>query len=126
MGEEVNKDDIQKENQVAEKPLDKMTAPELRDIAKEIPGISGVHAMKKAELLAAIKEAKGIEDEKPGKTKEKKAVKQPASKKDLREKILDLKKEKDSARESGDRHAVDILRRRIKRLKRQTRKIAKA
>ena len=30
-----------------EKPLEKMTAPELREIAMKLPGVTGVHAMKK-------------------------------------------------------------------------------
>ena len=44
------------------KPLDKMTVKELREVALELPQITGVHGMNKAELLAAVKEAKGIED----------------------------------------------------------------
>ena len=51
----------------SEKPLDKMTVKELRDVAKEIPEITGVHGKNKAELLAVIKEAKGIQ-EKPKKS----------------------------------------------------------
>ena len=46
-----------------EKPLDKMTATELRKFAMDTGEISGVHGMNKEELLAAIKEAKGIKDE---------------------------------------------------------------
>ncbi|NNL42079.1 MAG: transcription termination factor Rho, partial [Desulfobacterales bacterium] len=42
-----------------EKPLDKLTVKELREIAKEIPEITGVHGMNKAELLDAIEKAKG-------------------------------------------------------------------
>ncbi len=42
-----------------EKPLDKLTVKELREIAKEIPEITGVHGMNKAELLDAVKKAKG-------------------------------------------------------------------
>ena len=49
MEEEVKKDEVteekQEEKEEKEKPLDKMTAPELREIAKEIPGVDGVHAM---------------------------------------------------------------------------------
>ena len=44
------------------KPLDKMTVKELREVALELPQITGVHGMNKPELLAAVKEAKGIED----------------------------------------------------------------
>jgi len=43
-----------------EKPLDKMTVKDLREIAKEIPDITGVHGMNKAELLEAVEKAKGI------------------------------------------------------------------
>jgi hypothetical protein len=32
-----------KKKAAKEKPLDKMTAKELRDLAKEIPGITGAH-----------------------------------------------------------------------------------
>ena len=46
-----------------EKPLDKMTATELRKYALDTGEISGVHGMNKEELLSAIKEAKGIKDE---------------------------------------------------------------
>lgn len=126
MEEDVKKEESQETDQAPEKPLDKMTAPELREIAKEIPGVTGVHAMKKADLLVIIKEARGIEDKKPAKKRKKKADKPTASVTDLKEKILQLRKEKEAAREGKDRHKVDILRRRIKRLKRQTRKVAQA
>ena len=43
-----------KEQAEKEKPLDKMTAKELRDMALGIEGIAGVHAMNKSELIAAI------------------------------------------------------------------------
>ena len=38
-----------------EKPLEKMTAKELREMALGLPGIEGVHAMKKEELITAIR-----------------------------------------------------------------------
>jgi hypothetical protein len=103
-----------------------MTAPELREIAKQIPGVTGVHAMKKAELLAIIKEYKGIKDEEPERKKTVKATKPTASISEIKQKIVQLRKEKQEAREGGDRHRLDILRRRINRLKKQTRKIAQA
>ncbi len=46
-----------------EKPLDKMTATEMRKYALDLGEISGVHGMNKEELLSAIKEVKGIKDE---------------------------------------------------------------
>ncbi len=126
MEEDAEKEESQDKDQAPEKPLDKMTAPELREIAKEIPGAAGIHAMKKAELLVIIKEARGLEDKKPEKKRQKKEDKPTAGVKDLKEKILQHRKEKEAAREGRDRHKVDVLRRRIKRLKRQTRKFAQA
>jgi hypothetical protein len=55
-----------------EKPLEKLTAKELREMALGIPGIHGVHAMKKEELITAIRAAKGIAE--PEHKKEKHAV----------------------------------------------------
>ncbi|MCP4666236.1 MAG: hypothetical protein GY849_07705 [Deltaproteobacteria bacterium] len=108
------------------KPLDKMTAKELREIAKEFPGITGVTAMKKEELLVVIKEHRGVKDEKPAKKKEEKTDKPTAGVKALKEKIVHLREEKREARKANDRHKIDILRRRINRLKKQTRKVARA
>jgi len=48
------------EKETKEKPLDKMTVKKLREIAKEIPEITGVHGMNKDELLDAVEKAKGI------------------------------------------------------------------
>ena len=67
-----------------EKPLDRMTATELRKYALEMGGITGVHGMNKEELLAAIKEAKGIADE------GKKAAK-TVNMRELKEKVKNLR-----------------------------------
>ncbi|MGD8385630.1 MAG: transcription termination factor Rho [Desulfobacteraceae bacterium] len=107
------------------KPLEKMTAVELREVAVLIEGITGAHAMKKEELLGAIKEAWGIEEEEPAKAKTKES-KAGTSVKDLKAKIALFKEEKAAAREANDRKKVDVLRRRINRLKKQTRKAAQA
>jgi hypothetical protein len=103
------------------KPLDKMTVPELKEVAMDIPGVTGVSAMKKAELLDLIKEYWEIEDEET----QKQAQKPVATIKNIKEKIVQLREEKESAREAKDRNRVDILRRRINRLKKQTRKVAR-
>ena len=64
MEEEVKQEEVKEEKaeqpipkgpEDLEKPLDKMTAPELRALAMQL-GFTGVHAMKKEELLGAIKE----------------------------------------------------------------------
>ena len=101
-----------------EKPLEKMTATELRKYALELGEITGVHGMNKEELLAAIKEAKGLKEE------AKKAAKS-VSVRDLKVKIKELRDKKQAAREEGAaKKALDTLRRRINRLKKRTRKAA--
>ena len=99
-----------------EKPLEKMTVKELREMAKDIPGISGVHAMKKDELLVEIKKAKGVKDE-PIK-------KADASIADLKRQIRALKVERQAALEAKDKKKATIFKRRISRLKKKTRRVA--
>ena len=124
MDEETKKQEGQEETQRLEKPLDKITAPELREIAREIPGVTGVHAMKKEQLLEIVKEYKGIKDVEPAKKREKTAQKVILNAKELKGKIGQLREEKKAAREIGERKKVKRLRRRINRLKKQTRKVA--
>jgi hypothetical protein len=100
----------------SEKPLDKMTANELRELAKTIPEITGVHGMRKAELLAAVKEAKGIKEEVA-----KKADKTVA---EIKKKIKALKAERQAALEAKDKKMSKVYRRRISRLKKRTRRAA--
>jgi len=111
------------EEKKKEKDLDRMTVKELKEVAAESTDLVGIHAMKKAELLAAIKEVKGIKEEKVPKEKiEKEAV----SVKELKEKIIELKSKRKEARKIKDKRMVHILRRRINRLKKETRRISKA
>ena len=99
-----------------QKPLEKMTVKELREIAKDIPQIVGVHGMKKEELIVEIKKAKGIADEP--------AKKADASIAQLKQKIKALKIERQAALEAKDKKKATIFRRRISRLKRKTRRAA--
>jgi len=98
------------------KPLEKMTVKELREMAKDIPGVTGVHAMKKDELIVEIKKAKGIKDE-PIK-------KADASIADLKQKIKTLKAQRREALEAKDKKKATIFKRRISRLKKKTRRAA--
>jgi hypothetical protein len=110
-----------------EKPLEKMTVKDLREIALEIPHDHvkvAVRDMKKDELVSFIKEARGIVDEAPEKKKKKVAVKAALTKPKIKEKIKALKQEKKSAQDAKEKKKVEILRRRINKLKKQTRKIA--
>src|SRR3989339_726193 len=100
-----------------EKPLDKMTATELRKYALDMGEISGVHGMNKEELLSAIKEVKGIKDE--GKQTEK------VSMRDLKEKAAAMRAKKLEAITAGEPQAkIDILRKKANRMKKRTRRAA--
>ena len=101
--------------QAKEKPLDKMTASELREIAKEMSEITGAHGMNKAELLSSIKEVRGISD--PGKNKS-------AEVRGIKEKIKELKTMHRRAIDENDDKMAGIYRKRIIRLKKKTRRAA--
>ncbi len=100
-----------------EKPLDKMTATELRKYALELGEISGVHGMNKEELLGAIKKVKDIKEE--GKAVETVSVR------DLKEKARQLRAKKLEAIAAGaPRKQIDILRKKANRLKKRTHQAA--
>ena len=105
-----------KKKAAKEKSLEKMTAPELRELAKGIDGITGVHGMNKIELIAAVKEARGIVD-----TASKKA---DSSVRELKKKIRTLRARRQTALGQEDARLAAILRRRIGRLKKKTRRAA--
>ena len=109
-----------------EKPLEKMTAKELRETALGMPGIHGVHGMKKEELIAAIRAAKGLTEAEPKKEKK------PVVKKEkvvlttaqLKQKIKEMKLKKEEALQQKNSKMAEILRKGISRLKKRTRRAA--
>ncbi len=105
-----------KKKETKEKPLEKMTAKELREIGKQIPEITGVYAMNKAELISVIKKARKIVDDAP-KIKD-------ASVREIKKKIKELKTERETALSKNDAKMAAIYRRRITRLKKKTRRAA--
>ncbi len=105
-----------KKKEIKEKPLEKMTAKELREVGKQIPEITGVFGMNKAELISAIKKARGITDDSP-KSKD-------ASVQEIKKKIQKLKTERETALSKNDAKMAAIYRRRITRLKKKTRRAA--
>ncbi len=105
-----------KKKEAGEKPLEKMTATELREVAKELPDITGAHGMNKPELIVAIKKAKGIEDKKPRKSR--------GSIREIKKKIRVLRSKQEKAAQSNDKEKAAILRRRISRLKKISRRAA--
>lgn len=106
----------QKEKAKKEKPLEKMTAKELREIALSLEGVVGVHAMNKAELIKLIKEERGIADQ-GGKRK-------TVDVRSIKERIRQLRDKRQQAKDEGNSKYADILRRRISRLKKRTRRAA--
>jgi hypothetical protein len=101
------------------KPLDKMTAKELRDLViNQIPVIQGASGMDKDALVGAIKEVLGITEEKGGVSPYKAQI--LAMKSTMKE--LRVKK----AAEGVSRKAKDILRRKVNRLKKRSRNLAQA
>jgi len=110
-----------------EKSLEKLTVKELKEIALGMEEIEGVSAMKKDELLAAIKEVKGVEEAPaheakkahPKKAKEKSAE----SVAGLKAKMKELRKKREELREKKDKVGVLRLKRKISRLKKRTRKL---
>ena len=107
----------------SEKPLDKMTVKELREVAKEIPEITGAHGMHKADLLAAVMQARGVE-EKPKTTPKAKAKKTERDAKSLKKAIKAYRKKQAQAVSADDKKMAAIYRRKISRLKKKTRNAA--
>jgi len=105
-----------KKKEAKEKPLDKMTAKELREVAKEIPEITGVYGMNKAELLSAVKKARGIAEDT--------SKRSSGSVREIKKKIKSLKEEHNKALEREDAKMAAIYRKRIIRLKKKTRRAA--
>ena len=99
------------------KPLEKMTSKELRALVMDkLPMIVGASGKDKDELVAEIKDVFGIvEEEQISPYK-----KQIAS---IKQEIRELRAEKESLE---DRVLRDRMRRKINKLKKRTRKLAKA
>lgn len=102
-----------KKKAVKEKPLDKMTANELREVAKGTPGITGAHGMNKDELKSSIKKARGIV--------EVPSIKSNASVRELKTKIKELKAKRKTAIGDDNSKMAQIYRSRIIKLKKKTR-----
>ena len=111
--------------EVTEKPLEKMTVKALREMAKEIPEIAGVHGMKKEELIVAINEVRGVQEQ-PVKAdkgiKAKPVKKAGASRSEIKQQIKTLKSQRQTALGAQDKKMAIVYKRRISRLKKKSRK----
>jgi hypothetical protein len=105
-----------KKKEIKEKPLAKMTAKELRELGKQIPEITGVYGMNKAELISAIKKARGISEEVKKGT--------DTSVREIKKKIKALKADRETAINNNDEKMAEIYKRRISKLKKKTRRVA--
>ncbi|MEE9910303.1 MAG: transcription termination factor Rho [Deltaproteobacteria bacterium] len=123
MSEETHKKNAHKEHD--EKHLDKLTIKELREVAAEFPHEKAVHDMKKEELIAFIREAKGIRGEGHiHKHKPKGKIK--LTKPEVKAKIRELKVLHGQALEESDAPKAVLLRHQISRLKKISRRVAAA
>jgi protein-arginine kinase activator protein McsA len=105
-----------KKKEAKEKPLEKMTAKELREVGKQLPEITGVYGMNKVELVSAIKKARGITEELPKKS--------DSSVREIKKKIKALKAEREASINNDDHKMAEIYQRRINKLKKKTRRAA--
>ena len=101
-----------------ERQLEKLTVKELREMALAMGGITGVTAMKKDELLAAIRQAKGL----PEKEVREKPVDTVL---EVKKRIRAFRRQREELREAGRRAEAGRLSRRISRLKKKTRRLAR-
>ena len=99
-----------------EKKLEKMTIKELREIALQIPEITGVHGMNKEELISALKKVYGIKEE-PRKVGE--------SMRELKAKIRKFKALAEEAKKNKDWIKYERYRKLASKFKKRTRKLAK-
>jgi len=97
----------------------KMTVLKLRERAKQITDLQGGTGMEKEELIEAIAKAEGLSYESGA------APKDTATIRSIKEQIRALRKQKEEILASSEpSHQVERVRRKIKRLKRLTRKLA--
>jgi hypothetical protein len=116
-------EETHKKKEHDEKHLDKMTVKELREVAEGLPHERAIHDMKKEDLIAFIKQAKGIKDE--GHVhKHKPRGKIKMTKAEVRAKIRELKILHGQAIEERNKDTAVVLRHQISRLKKISRRVA--
>ena len=104
--------------------LEKMTVGKLREEALKYSELTGVHGMKKAELINELARIFGLPDEE--KAPKKKRVKKGLTKESIKKEIKSLKKKRAEALEAKDSKGLKRIRREIKRSKRELRKLVAA
>lgn len=104
--------------------LEKMTVVKLREEAIKYPELTGVHGMKKAELVYELAKLMGLPEEETPKKKVK--VKKGKTKGSLKKVIRSLKEKRSEALQAKDAKSLKIVRKKIKSAKRKLRKLVAA
>jgi hypothetical protein len=96
------------------KPLDDWTIKELREEAMKVPNIQGIHGMNKQEIIEFLRVEKGLPAPTAKKTTDGVRV--------FKEKVRQMRLKRDEERTAGiTRKQLDVLRRKISRMKKKTR-----
>lgn len=108
-----------------EQHLEKLTVKELREMAARFPHEKAISDMKKEELVAFIKQAKGIkEDAHAHKHKPKGKIK--LNRTEIKAKIRELKGMITDALDASERKRAAFLKHQMSRFKKKSRKLAAA
>ena len=91
----------------------KLTVPKMREEAMKIEGLTGVHGMKKGELLKVLAQHHGIVLDEEHTKRDNSAIKVKMNK---------FREAREEARKAGDKKKVKKLRRRIHALRHETRR----
>ena len=103
-----------KERQKKEKPLEDWTIKELREEALKVPNVQGIHGMNKQEIIDFLRQEKGLPSPESKNKSEGVRV--------FKQKVNDLRAKRDNERAEGaNKQRLDILRRKISKLKKKTR-----
>ena len=106
--------------------LEKLTVKDLREMAAEFPHEKAIHDMKKEELISFIRQAKGIKEEGHVHKHHKPKGKIKLTKPEVKAKIRELKLMHGQALEASDAKNAVMLRHKISKLKKMSRRIAEA
>lgn len=104
-----------KEKEQKDKPLEKLTTKDLRELSLKVGGITGVHGMNKEELIGAIRAARGET------TSETKKAAKSVPVRELKAKVAELQAKRIELAHAGDKKRANIIRKKMSRLKRATR-----
>jgi len=96
-----------------EKPLEDWTIKELREEALKVPNVQGIHGMNKQEIINFLREEKGLPPSVTKKISDGVRV--------FKEKVRQLRVKLAQERSEGaSRNRLDILRRKVSRMKKKT------